>query len=147
MERTARHYLCARCRTAVLICSHCDRGQRYCAGDCAERAREESIFAAGQRYQHSRLGRIKHAARQRCYRERQTKVTHQGSPPPTQNDLLPIIPTLSVEIAKLAASLPWHCHFCGDLQSQFVRQSFLRCRIRRHLRLPDSKETLYEYPP
>ena len=147
MERTARHYLCARCRTAVLICSHCDRGQRYCAGDCAERARGESIFAAGQRNQNSRPGRIKHAARQCRYRARLQEVTHQGSPPPTPNDLLPVIPMPRVEIEELAPPLPWPCHFCGQLQAQFMRRGFLRRRIRRPLRLPDSKEALYEYDP
>ena len=36
MESTGRRYLCAACRAAVLICSHCDRGQRYCAAGCAQ---------------------------------------------------------------------------------------------------------------
>lgn len=31
-----RRYLCANCHTEVLICSPCDRGNRYCSGDCAE---------------------------------------------------------------------------------------------------------------
>ena len=30
-----RRYLCARCRKAVTICSHCDRGHRYCGEGCA----------------------------------------------------------------------------------------------------------------
>lgn len=141
MESSGRYYLCARCRTAVLICSHCDRGQRYCAGDCARLARALSLRAAGQRYQLSLPGRYKHAARQRAYRARQIKVTHQGSPPQPPSDLLPLIPTLSVEIAS---PLPWHCHFCGRLQAQFVRQGFLRCRIRRPLHLPDRKEAHHD---
>ena len=29
MDCTARHFLCARCRDQVLLCSHCDRGQQY----------------------------------------------------------------------------------------------------------------------
>ena len=69
MEPPARHYLCARCHTAVLICGHCDRGQRYCAGDCAKLARTQSLQDAGQRYQTSRSGRLNHAARQRRYRD------------------------------------------------------------------------------
>ena len=36
MEPAPRHFLCAVCGTAVLICSHCDRGQRYCGTDCAD---------------------------------------------------------------------------------------------------------------
>jgi hypothetical protein len=144
MEPPARHYLCAHCRTAVLICSHCDRGQRYCAGDCARLARALSMRLAGQRYQSSLPGRYKHAARQRGYRDRQTKVTHQGSPPQPPSDLLPAIPTLCVEIAS---PLPWHCHFCARLQAQFVRQSFLRRRIRRPLPISDRRELHHDHAP
>ena len=144
MEPSGRHYLCARCRTAVLICSLCDRGQRYCSGGCAQLARAHSMRLAGQRYQLSLSGRHKHAARQRGYRVRQTKVTHQGSPPQTPSDLLPTIPTLREEITS---PLPWHCHFCGRLQVQFLRHVFLRRRIRRPLRLSDRREPIYEYDP
>lgn len=144
MDVSGRRYLCASCRTAVLICSHCDRGQRYCAGDCARLARTLSLGAAGQRYQLSLPGRYKHAACQRCYRARQTKVTHQGSPPQPPSDLLLAIPTLCVEITS---PLPWHCHFCGALQVQFVRQSFLRRRIRRPLRLSDRRELHHDHAP
>lgn len=140
MEPPARHYLCARCHAAVLICSRCDRGQRYCAGDCAKLARNQSLQEAGQHYQLSRSGRLNHAARQRRYRDRQTKVTHHSSPPRTLNDLLPTGPTLPVK----SAPLPWHCHFCGQLQSQFVRSGFLRRRIRRPLRLSDQSESHHD---
>ena len=34
----ARLFLCVTWRTQSLICSYCDRGQIYCAGDCAARA-------------------------------------------------------------------------------------------------------------
>lgn len=144
MELPARHYLCVRCRTAVLICSHCDRGQRYCADDCSQLARAHSLKAAGQRYQTSLLGRYKHAARQRRYRARQTKVTHQGSPPSAPDDLLPAIPTLCVEVTS---PLLWHCHFCGLLQAQFVRNNFLRRRIRRPLRPFDRRKTHHDHAP
>ena len=36
---SGRFFLCALCRQQVLICSHCDRGQVYCAGDCRDQAR------------------------------------------------------------------------------------------------------------
>lgn len=144
MEPPGRHYLCARCRTAVLICSHCDRGQRYCAGGCAQLARVHSLKAAGQRYQASLRGRHTHAARQRRYRARQTKVTHHGSPPQPPSDLLPAIPTLHVEIIL---PLPWHCHFCGQLQVQFVRNGFLRRRIRRPLRISDRRVQQHDHAP
>lgn len=89
-------------------------------------------------------GRHTHAARQRRYRFRQTKVTHQGSPLEPSSDLLPVNPALRLEI-KLP--LAWHCHFCGRLQVQFVRHDFLRRRIRRPLRLPDRREPPHEYDP
>ena len=81
----ARLFLCARCRRQVLICSRCDRGQRYCGARCSGPARRESLRAAGRRYQHSRRGRHCHAERQRRYRRRWRedarvhKVTHHGS--------------------------------------------------------------------
>ena len=33
-DASARLFLCAGCRAQALICSCCDRGQIYCAGDC-----------------------------------------------------------------------------------------------------------------
>ena len=78
---TARLFLCARCQAQVLVCSHCDRGQIYCAQGCAQTARRDAQRAAGRRYQASRRGRVNHAARAGRYRARQNNVTHQGSPP------------------------------------------------------------------
>jgi hypothetical protein len=43
----ARLFVCVRCRTQVLICSCCDRGQIYCAGGCAQEARYHAQRAAG----------------------------------------------------------------------------------------------------
>jgi len=60
---SARLYVCAECRVQALICSCCDRGQIYCAGDCGRRVRRRSQRAAGARYQASRRGRSR-AARQ-----------------------------------------------------------------------------------
>ncbi|OLC12338.1 MAG: hypothetical protein AUH29_16285 [Candidatus Rokubacteria bacterium 13_1_40CM_69_27] len=54
------------------LCRHCDRGDRYCSGTCAERARRTSLREAGRRYQHSRRGRFRHAARQARYRAHRT---------------------------------------------------------------------------
>ena len=41
-------FLCADCRNQVVVCSGCDRGQVYCAGDCARRARQATA-AAGRK--------------------------------------------------------------------------------------------------
>ena len=127
-ELAGRRYLCASCYTEVLICSPCDRGNRYCSGDCAEKARAASMKLAGQRYQKSLAGSHKHAERQRRYRDKQTKEMHQGSPRQPFSDLLSVIPMPQLVIAS---PLPWHCHFCSQSQSQFVRNDFLRRRIRR----------------
>ena len=75
---TGRFFLCARCRAQVLICSCCDCGNIYCERGCAEEARRTKQRAAGRRYQLSFRGRRNHAARERAYRARQKKVTHQG---------------------------------------------------------------------
>jgi len=128
---TARLFNCARCGRQVVICSCCDRAQRYCAEGCAAAARLESRRKAGERYQHSRRGRLTHAERQRRYRARRQKVTHQGSPAP---------PPAALLVPESRASAPpgestgtpvtegLRCHFCGRVCGAFVRQGFLRQR-------------------
>jgi len=124
MENTARLYNCARCHRQVAICSHCDRGNIYCGNSCANRARRTSLRAAAKRYQSTRRGRFKHAERQRHYRSRRKKVTHQGSPEPPPNDPLttrseePLLPAV-IEDEGI------RCHFCGRLCSAFLRREYL----------------------
>ena len=83
-EPAYRLYNCERCQVQVRICERCDRGNVYCAGECAKIRRRESLRRAQARYQRSRGGARRHAARQRRWRERQREnlkiVTHQGSP-------------------------------------------------------------------
>lgn len=84
---SARSFRCARraCQRVVFLCSRCDRGNRYCSRVCAVAARRECVRAAGLRYQRSRRGRFKHAARQARYRARcraRQKVTHQPAQAP-----------------------------------------------------------------
>jgi hypothetical protein len=133
--RSARLFLCAACRTQSVICSCCDRGQIYCAGDCAARARHRAQRAAGQRYQTSHRGRRAHADRTRRYRARGKKVTHHGSPGPPRDDLLTSgSPTIAGDAAnpeerpRRTAS---HCHWCGGRCPAFVRREFLRRRLGR----------------
>lgn len=125
MELPGRRYLCAGCRTAVLICSHCDRGQRYCTAGCAGEARRRSVRAAGRRDQAGLRGRHAHAKRQQRYRVRPQKVTHQGSPPPALADPISSEPSVPVK------PVPWHCWRCHRPLPDWVRQDFLRRRIRR----------------
>ena len=102
-DEPARRFLCARCRELALVCSRCDRGQIYCATECAAVARLQSQRDAGRRYQCSRPGRFMHAARTQRWRERQAlsvvplasseiatpqSVTHQGSPAPVSDAVL-----------------------------------------------------------
>ena len=77
MKQIARLLNCIRCHKQVRICSTCDRGNIYCGSECSVPARRELERAAGARYQKSYKGRLKHAARQQRYREREKqKVTH-----------------------------------------------------------------------
>jgi hypothetical protein len=124
MDLAGRRYLCAGCRTAVVICSHCDRGNRYCDRACSQAVRKRCVREAGHRYQRSLPGRHRHAERQRRYRARQQKVTHQGSPPAGATDLLAAEPTVPKK------SLPGHCCRCHCPLPAWVRQDFLRCRVR-----------------
>ena len=92
MDQPARLYLCARCRVQVILCSRCDRGNRYCGRPCWHEARAEARRQTAQRYQRSWGGRIAHAQRSRRWRMRRAarhvvdgtgvdahNVTHQGS--------------------------------------------------------------------
>lgn len=92
MNQPARLYLCARCRVQVILCSRCDRGNRYCGMQCRHQAREQARRETAQRYQRSWQGRIAHAQRSRRWRQRRAaldaacdtgveehNVTHQGS--------------------------------------------------------------------
>lgn len=129
MHRSGRLYSCAGCHRQVIICSHCDRGNIYCSGGCAERSRREKQRDAAKRYQSSHNGRKLHAQRQQQYRQRQReKVTHQGSPELIAYDLLitaqkevvgrPKIPFFT----KITGII---CHFCGRHCSDLLRWSFL----------------------
>ncbi len=124
----ARRFVCARCRAPVLVCSHCDRGQIYCAAGCAATARRQSQRAAGQRYQDSLPGRFKHAARTRRWRQRKAalamspmspmpsaasvapcaaqSVTHQGSPTSASDAVLTLSPSMPAAAAAPAPAAP-----------------------------------------
>ena len=120
-DEPARRFLCARCRAPTLVCRRCDRGQIYCATGCAAVARLQSQRDAGRRYQCSRPGRFRHAARTQRWRERQAllavppagsalatpqSVTHQGSPSPVSDAVLIAVPTPVAAAAAPAASAP-----------------------------------------
>jgi hypothetical protein len=81
-EESYRLYSCRGCSVSVSICGPRDHGNIFCAGDCAAVSRREPRRRAGARYQRTRRGARRHAARQQVWRERQLeKVTHLGCAP------------------------------------------------------------------
>jgi hypothetical protein len=158
MDRVARLFLCARCRDQVLLCSHCDRGQQYCSRSCSSVSRRERRRETAQRYQSSRGGQLKHAARSASWRERRrslrragagddiNKVTHQGcSVAPPGASLLACEtpsaceahePTIVADSANAtvpasagtAAFAALVCRRCTHRLLPHVRQGFLRPR-------------------
>lgn len=133
MEVTGRLFLCARCRVQVHICTRCDRGQIYCAGECSQISRCASVCEAGRRYQRTRKGRIAHADRSRRYRERRQKVTHQGSRVQPTDDLLPVDSAVAIAAPQVSVTRPTsstvQCQFCGARCSAFVRVGYLGGRV------------------
>jgi hypothetical protein len=140
-EKTYRLYSCGRCATQVRICRDCDRGNQYCAGDCARIRRRESVCRAGARFQSSCRGALLHAARQSAWRERLVqKVTHQGSVPGADARIVVVIPTTTaehhVDLASLLPPVPLHrrcttpavptCSFCWRVLPPFARLGPLR---------------------
>ena len=154
MDRTARLFLCARCRDQVLLCSHCDHGQQYCSRACSSSSRRERRRESAARYQRSRDGRLKHAARTACWRRLRSlrrvsagggidKVTHQGCLQPSADDSLRACDTpsacessIEIESANDGASAtantaPWaalRCRRCAQPLLPHVRLSWLRPR-------------------
>jgi hypothetical protein len=132
----------------VLLCSRCDRGQRYCGRACSRAARLESRRNAARRYQRSRAGRMAHAARSRRWRQRRREreqvcreaaalngdvanfVTHQGSAPLGADAPL-ASPEQAGEVAAAVGKavtppLSAHCRRCAAPLSPWIRQGFLR---------------------
>ena len=154
MDAPGRLFLCARCRVQVVLCSHCDRGNRYCGRQCRRLARDAARRESASRYQRSRQGRLAHAERSRRWRQRcrergdgggglEQNVTHQGCPPevvtaplavwtqtttsaPVPADTATIIPNAVPITVATNATTPWRCRRCGRPQPAWVRQDFLR---------------------
>lgn len=138
-QKSYRLYNCARCAAQVRICSDCDRGNQYCAGDCAQIRRRESLCRAGVRYQLTFRGASSHAARQSALRARRMQiVTHQGSVAGVDAGIvvtnLTVIEESDVEVVALFPVLPQpptlslvsRCSFCRRPLSAFARLGPLR---------------------
>ena len=140
---------CARCHRLVVICRHCDRGQRYCSSGCAQVQRRHSVREAVRRYQRTRLGARNNAARQKRWRRRiVTTVTHQGSPPQNHVGQEPPGPNAKKEardatsnhrlvisnrtpVTTLAGESGPRCDFCGRVCGAYARRDTLGAQRRR----------------
>ena len=87
---SARLFNCGLCHALTAICCCCDRGHGYCSEACSAAARGEAQRASNARYERSRKGARKHAARQARYRAKKSKVTEQG-PPPVEVDVIRVV--------------------------------------------------------
>jgi hypothetical protein len=88
-----RLFQCARCGIEVGVCAPCDRGQIYCAGECRVIRRRESRRRSAAKYQRTRRGARKHAARQSAWRLANLsiqKVTHHGFPDAPQEVIVTV---------------------------------------------------------
>lgn len=129
MESTARLYQCMLCHEQVTICRKCDRGNIYCASECASRARTISVRLAGARYQATPQGKRRNAARQAYYRINHIKkVTHQGSLPTTHHAPIKSIKNKPEKTETGQNNLALTCCFCNKPISAWLRNDFLRRR-------------------
>lgn len=139
-EPAYRLYNCERCQVQVRICERCDHGNVYCAGECAKIRRRESLRRAQVRYQRSRGGARRHAARQRRWRERQREdpkiVTHQGSPLTVIQCIVAVSAVIRShpidasrrepeQLRKIRPPLE-RCAFCGATLPDWTRQQAWR---------------------
>ncbi len=67
---------CGRCQGGFVICRRCDRGHRYCSGECSAAARQETNRAAQRRYRMSDEGREDHRDHERKRRARRRVGDH-----------------------------------------------------------------------
>jgi hypothetical protein len=132
-DRPFRQRFCqsSNCRSLFLICSHCDRGQRYCSLDCRLQSRIEQVRAARRRHQQSPEGRLDHRDRQRAYRRRKadssagssaisvtdhaSKASLDSATIASPNDSGGAKP-ISQRVWRVLSEFGWLiCHFCGRL--------------------------------
>lgn len=130
MQTSNRLYQCCRCHAQVIVCSPCDRGQRYCLDGCRQKARKASLKRASQKYQASRAGRFNNADRQKRFRLRQKletiKVTHHGSPQIPSHAVLKTKPEYEEKLQIQPQLEPFLiCHHCGSACGLFLRRGFL----------------------
>ena len=137
-----RVFFCARCGKLAIICSTCDKGNRYCSPECASEAREEIVCEAKSRYRNSEDGRITQKFRQRRHRSRlgadvtdqsssvsgrcetnsgtrEQRMEDRGSPGPDGQPAPPGAGTFGGQYERPERTVPvWRvirCDFCGRI--------------------------------
>lgn len=130
MTSTARLFSCCLCHCLVVICSRCDRGQRYCTPSCSSKARRISLNRANKKYRSSLRGRTANAERQARFRASKKIVTHQGSDSVSPRVLLPNPVNTPSSQAEYTLSKGIVCCVCCKPCSSYVRQGYIRHRQR-----------------
>jgi hypothetical protein len=131
---SCRMFLCGCCRSQVLVCRFCDRGQIYCIKTCAQKVRADRQRVARRRYQATPRGRAMHAERNRRYRDRMRCVTDHGLSNEPEGQPSPNLDggaTLSQPAPSRKSAGRLCCHNCERSASAFLRRSPLRTRRHR----------------
>ena len=70
-DESFRHFLCERaaCAALVALCSHCDRGDRYCSVECAVAERARKHREANARYARKHFAKAFTRLRVKRFRE------------------------------------------------------------------------------
>lgn len=111
-----RRFTCRGCGKTCVICRSCDRGNRYCSPECSTSIRRTTVRRASKRFQETPRGRDNHRKRQRLYRKKTQRVTHQGSNPiGTHSDSTPLI----------SSACQSKCCRCGATSTGFARGTYL----------------------
>ncbi len=121
-----RHCKADNCGRLFFICSHCDRGQRYCSEPCHLKSRAQQLRDAQRRYLQSPEGRKDQSDRQRAYRQRKAALSRTSTSesvidqapksPPTSGMIAPQPGWLLFKTPgqKFHLNDGWVvCHFCG----------------------------------
>lgn len=146
---TFRLFNCKRCWGQVRLCTHCDRGNWYCAG-CAPLVRRQRIRECGHRYRRTKKGRLKNRQRQRKHKLRarhvSIPVTHHGSPiaslaretPPSRTSTADAPAATPIEEVPTRAlprfAAPLRCSLCQGFLAPHARRGPLRPRPRHYRR-------------
>jgi hypothetical protein len=89
------------CSRAFLICSRCDRGNRYCSKQCARTARRISLVAIRRKLEQTPHAKADRRARARRYRREKKSVTDHGSQAPeSRRNLRPSLPPRAVAMGE-----------------------------------------------